>query len=211
MENCLQQWLMQRQNQVFLKHQSRTFCATRKCNTKVHHFWNQKYQHVLQQKFFVAKNVEISDCKNGGLPCCTSVLHKMSDFGVARKLDFVVAWVIVTDNSPLNVLFLTKIWSFPRVFKLTKTTFNFTGVGDFFSISKIFLLLIYGRKKSPPPPVKLNVVLVSGKQTNLSKKNHNRIQICLSVSFYLNIRSCEKYPRLTYLKKSISQHWWSHI
>ena len=49
----------------------------------------------------VAKNAEISDCKNGRLPCCTSVLHKMPDFGVARQLDFVVALVIVADNSPL--------------------------------------------------------------------------------------------------------------
>ena len=86
MENCLQR-LMQRQNQVFLQHQSRTFCATRKWNTEVYHFCNQKFQHFLQQKIFVAKNVEISDCKNGGLPCCASVLHKMSDFGVARNLD----------------------------------------------------------------------------------------------------------------------------
>ena len=48
----------------------------------------------MQQKSFVAKNVKISDCKNGGLPCCTSVLHKMSDFGVAQNLNFVVALVI---------------------------------------------------------------------------------------------------------------------
>ena len=52
-------------------------------------------------KTFCCKNVEISDYKIGGLPCCTSVLHKMSDFGVARKLNFVVALVIVADNSPL--------------------------------------------------------------------------------------------------------------
>ena len=29
-ENCSQQWLIQRQNRAFLQHQSRTFCATRK-------------------------------------------------------------------------------------------------------------------------------------------------------------------------------------
>ena len=74
------------------------FCATPKsyilCNTEIYHFCNQKFQHFLQQKSFVAKNVKISDCKNGGLPCCTSVLHKMSDFGVAQNLNFVVALVI---------------------------------------------------------------------------------------------------------------------
>ena len=82
-----------------------SFLATQKsdilCNTEIHHFCNQKFQHFLQQKFFVAKNAEISDCKNGRLSCCTSVLHKMSDFGVARKLNFVAVLVIVADNSPL--------------------------------------------------------------------------------------------------------------
>ena len=91
---------MEQPNRGFLQHQSRTFCATWKCNTEVYHFCNQKFQYFLQQKIFVAKNVEISDCKNGGLTCC--VLHKMNDFGFARKLDFFVALVIVADNSPLG-------------------------------------------------------------------------------------------------------------
>ena len=90
----MQRWLMQQQSWGFVQHQSRIFCATRKCNTEIYHFCNQKFQHFLQQKSFVAKNVKISDCKNGRFPCCTSVLHKMSDFGVAQNLNFVVALVI---------------------------------------------------------------------------------------------------------------------
>ena len=52
-----------------------SFLATTKSyilyNTEVYNFCNQ---HFLQQKIFVAKNVEISDCKNGGLPCCIKCL-----------------------------------------------------------------------------------------------------------------------------------------
>ena len=69
MENCLQQRLYATTKSSFLATQKSDIL----CNTEVHHFCNQKFQHFfsLQQKFFVAKNAEISDCKNGRLPCCT--------------------------------------------------------------------------------------------------------------------------------------------
>ena len=79
-----------------------SFLATPKsdilCNTEVQHGSLQFLQSEISAFFvtnnFCCKNVEISDCKNGGLWCCTSMLHKMFDFGVARKLDFVVALVV---------------------------------------------------------------------------------------------------------------------
>ena len=89
------------------------FCATPKsdilCNTDVHHgsppFLQSEILTFLQQNFFVAKNAEISDCKNGRFPCCTSVLHKIYDFGVAQNLNFVVALVIAAHKF---LLFLPK-------------------------------------------------------------------------------------------------------
>ena len=115
-EICVQRWLMQQQSWGFVQHQSRIFCATRKCNTEIYQFCNQKFQHFLQQKSFVAKNVKISDCKNGRLPCCTSVLHKMSDFGVAQNLNFVVALVIAAHKFLLFIL-----QNNSNLFKMPKT------------------------------------------------------------------------------------------
>ena len=90
------------------------FCATPKsyilCNTEVQHgnlpFLQSEISAFfadIRQKSFVAKNVKISDCKNGGLPCRTSVLHKMSDFGVAQNLNFVVALVIAAHKFLLKI------------------------------------------------------------------------------------------------------------
>ena len=86
------------------------FCATPKsdilCNTDVQHgsppFLQSEILTFLQQNFFVAKNAEISDCKNGRFPCCTSVLHKIYDFGVAQNLNFVVALVIAAHKFLLS-------------------------------------------------------------------------------------------------------------
>ena len=102
---------MQQQSWGFVQHQKSYIL----CNTEVlvQHgstsatrkstiFAIRNFSIFYNKKGFVAKNVKISDCKNGGLPCCTSVLHKMSDFGVAQNLNFVVALVIAAHKFLLN-------------------------------------------------------------------------------------------------------------
>ena len=86
-----------------------SFLATPKsdilCNT------NTEVQHgnlpFLQSEisaFFATKNFCCKKCWNFWLQkWWTSVLHKMSDFGVVKKLSFVVASVIVADTSPWEI------------------------------------------------------------------------------------------------------------
>ena len=114
-----------------------SFLATPKsdilCNTEVQHrslpFLQSEFQHFLQQKLFVAKkNVEILIAKM--VDFRVAVLHKISDFGVARKLDFVVALVIVADNSLLKM--------FKKYSDQVKEENNwFMGSKKFFHIKKL--------------------------------------------------------------------------
>ena len=145
-----------------MQHQSRIFCATRKCNTEIYHFCNQKFQHFLQQKSFVAKNVKISDCKNGGLPCCTSVLHKMSDFGVAQNLNFVVALVIAAHKFLLVLpkferknkqwLIITQTSAIPIVSKMLRLLYTVLELMSFFTKRPYLNYVITISKNFEPPP-----------------------------------------------------------